>query len=171
MRQTIGTLIIITLLFYVGCGQPNENGALSVTKTERHLVNDIGIASFTTPEGWTPNRSDGNTAAILTRNGANPTALEEMISIDVGKPTSPDVKGSADGLAKKFGGTVFELPYAVDGADAYRVSIPPNYESMLPRECIVVHHNQKVCFLFGGSKSRSNIWPTVDEIARSWNWN
>ena len=171
MRQTIGSLIIITLVFFVGCGQPNDNGALSVTKTGDQLVNDIGIASFTTPEGWMSNRSDGNTAAILTRKDANPAALEEMISIDVGKPAAPDVKGSADGLAKKFGGTVSELPYDVDGADAYRVSIPANYESMMPRECIVVHHNQKVCFLFGGSKSRSDIWSTVDEIAKSWSWN
>ena len=121
MRQTIGTLIIITLLFYVGCGQPNENGALSVTKTERHLVNDIGIASFTTPEGWTPNRSDGNTAAILTRNGANPTALEEMISIDVGKPTSPDVKGSETAL------TFYEDECTQSGMRLLLTRVPEGY--------------------------------------------
>jgi hypothetical protein len=102
---------------------------------------------------------------------ANPDALEEMISIDVGKPASNDVKGSADGLAAKFGGTTSKLPYNVDGVEAYRVSIPPNYESMMPRECIVIHHEQKVCFLFGGSKSKSEIWPIVEEIAKSWRWN
>lgn len=94
-----------------------------------------------------------------------------MISIDVGKPVFPEVKGSADGLAAKFGGSVSKLPYTVDGADAYRVSIPPNYESMMPRECIVVHHNQRACFLFGGSKSHADIWPTVEAIARSLRWN
>ena len=171
MRQTVTALITFTLVFYVGCGQQSDNGALSVTKTGDHLAIDIGIASFPTPKGWMPNRSDGNTVVILIRKGADPAALEEMISIDVGVPVSPDAKGTADALAKGFGGTVSELPYTVDGVDAYRVSIPDNYESMMPRECIVVHHNQKVCFLFGGSKSRKDIWPTVDEIAKSWSWN
>ena len=171
MRQAFGTLIIITLAFHTGCEPSKDNSALSVTKMGGQLVNDIGLASFPTPKGWMSNRSNGNTIAVLTRKGANPAALEEMVSIDVGKPASNDVKSSADSLAKKFGGSVSRLPYNVDGVEAYRVSIPPNYESMMPRECIVVHHNQKVCFLFGGSKSQADIWPTVDEIAKSWSWN
>lgn len=171
MRQAIATLVIIMLAFHVGCEQSKDNGALTVSKAEGQVVNDVGLASFSTPVGWMSNRSDGNTVAILTRKGADPTALEEMISIDIGKPLLSDVKDSADSLALEFGGTVSKLPYNVDGAEAYRVSIPPNYESMMPRECIVVQYNQKLCFLFGGSKCQADIWPTVEEVAKSWRWN
>ncbi|MFN3194075.1 MAG: hypothetical protein ACE361_26440 [Aureliella sp.] len=171
MRETIRVLMPLTIALYLGCEQSNDNGALTVTKTGEQWVNDIGIASFPTPLGWMPNRSDGNTVIILTRQGADPETLEEMISIDVGKPVSSEVEGSADGLADKFGGTVSKLPYTVDGSEAYRVSIPPTFDSLMPRECIVIHHNQRVCFLFGGSKAQADLWPTVEAIAKSWQWN
>ncbi len=115
-------------------------------------------------------RSNGNTAAILTRAGTNPSNAEELISIDIGNPMSDKVKESAESLANKFGGKVLRLSYEVDGAEAYRVSIAPNYDSVMPRDCIVMHHKKKVCFLFGGSKSKSDIWPTVEAIAGSWTW-
>ncbi|GEM_PF-3922334 len=171
MQHTTISFLLFIITLSTGCKESNDNGAVTVKNTGGHLINDIGIASFPTPEGWMPNRSGGNTAMILTRKGAIPEALEEMISIDVGNPASFDVKGSADGLATKFGGTASKLPYAIDGAEAYRVSIPPSYEKMMPRECIVFHHGQKVCFLFGGSKSKADIWPIVDNIAQSWTWN
>jgi hypothetical protein len=62
------------------------------------------------------------------------------------------------------------MTVTIDGENGYRVSIPPNYQQLMPRECIVVHHSGNVCFLFGGSKSEADIWPTLREIADSWVW-
>lgn len=144
---------------------------LSVSKEEGRELNDIGIATIPTPVGWSPNRSGGKTAAIFSRKGADPKNLDEMISIDIGTATTESAKGSADGLAKKFGGEVAELPFAIDGEIAFKVSIAPDYEQMRPRECIVTHHNSKVCFIFGASKTKDDIWPAVSEIAKSFKWN
>ena len=151
--------------------EPNGNELLSVAKDGDSTSNNIGIATFPTPNGWLPNRSGGNTAVIFVRKDAQSGNLDEMISIDIGTPSSDGAKESADGLAKKFGGIVSELPFTVDGEVAYKVSVPPNYAQLMPRECIVAHHNNKVCFIFGGSKSKNAIWPTISEIAQSWRWN
>jgi len=111
MRHSAAALLIIVLAFQSGCKEPEGNGALTVGKSGSQLVNDIGIASFAMPDGWMSNRSNGNSVAVLTRKEANPAALEEMISIDAGKPASIDVKNSADALANKFGGSASKLPY------------------------------------------------------------
>jgi hypothetical protein len=73
-------------------------------------------------------------------------------------------------LAAKFSGSAEAMTVTIDGENGYRVSIPPNYQQLMPRECIVVHHSGNVCFLFGGSKSEADIWPTLREIADSWVW-
>ncbi len=170
MRLPILSLLAVLLTLQSGCSDPKGNEMLKVEQSEGVIVNDVGDGRFPTPTGWTPNRSGGNTAVILTRVDANPQGREEMISIDIGTPKSPDVKASADGFAGKFSGSVTPLPFAVDGEQAYRISIPANYEQLMPRECIVVHHAGKVCFLIGGSKSKVDIWPTLEEIAESWTW-
>ncbi|MFT7629008.1 MAG: hypothetical protein ACI87E_000004 [Mariniblastus sp.] len=171
MRPTTVLLLLFLTGLFIGCGGPEGNGALEVKKVEGQLINDIGIASFPTPTGWLPNRSGGLTSVILTREGTDPKTVEDMISIDVGEPLSERVQDSANALAKKFGGTTAKLPYLIDGAEAYRVSIPPNYEQLMPRECIAVHHGEHLCFLLGASKSNTEIWPVVEEIAQSWSWN
>ena len=171
MRSLLVSFLVVSIGIQLGCGKPKDNQKLTVNQSGGVITNDVGIAKFATPKGWTPNRSDGNTAVILTRVNANLQNPDEMISIDVGAPVAADAKASADGFANKFSGSVSPLPFAVDGAEAYRVSIPANYEQMLPRECIVVHHGGKLCFLIGGSKSQADIWPALTEIAKSWTWN
>lgn len=121
--------------------------------------------------GWSVNRSDGNTVAILTRDNMNRQDPAELISIDVGEAILPAAKDSAERFAEKFSGTVAPLDFSIDGEPAFRVSIPPTYEQVAPRECIAVHHNGQVCFLIGGSKAQAEIWPTLKEIAQSWKWN
>lgn len=144
---------------------------LSGTLDEGRISNDIGIATIPTPKGWLPNRSGGNTAVVFLRKGADRKNPDEMITIDVGKPASERAKETADALAQKFGGVVSDLPFAVDGEVAYKVSVSPNYEKLMPRECVVVHHKNKACIIFGGSKSRTEIWPAISEIAKSLKWN
>jgi len=170
MRHPIFRVLFLVFALPAGCGEPKGNEKLAVRSKAGVLTNDVGIATFPTPDGWTPNRSSGNTAVILTRIGANRQNLDEMISIDIGQPASPDSEQSAKSLAAKFSGTVTPLSFPVDGETGYRVSIPPNYEKLMPRECIVVHRGGQVCFLFGGSKSRAEIWPTLSAIAQSWKW-
>lgn len=169
LRWFLG-LLLLGFVFPTGCSEPKGNQKLTVEKTDDVLMNDIVIATFPTPEGWTPNRSGGNTAVILTPVDANPENPEEMISVDVGKPVSPEVEASAKGLAAKFSGTVTPLPSQIDGEPAYRVSVPPSYEQIMPRECIVVHHAGQVCFLFGASKTTADIWPALSAVAQSWKW-
>ena len=147
---------------------PNER--LSVIKKDGGLVNDIGIATFPTPDGWVPRRSGGNTSVIFLRTGSDQTQPNEMISIDVGTAASSGVKQSAEALARKFSGTASLLDSEIDGETAYRVSIPPKYNQLMPRECIVVHRGNQVCFVFGASKIEDEIWPTVSGIAKSWSW-
>jgi hypothetical protein len=161
--------LVLSLLS--GCKEPEGKQIPSISKDEGRQSNDIGIATIPTPMGWLPNRSGGNTAIIFLREQADQKNPDEMISIDVGTPSFKEVKESADGLAKKFGGAVSDLPFKIDGEVAYQVSIPPNYEQVMPRECVVVHHNDKVCFIFGASKSQSDIRPTILEIAKSMEWN
>ena len=170
MQRFVFWLLLLCLAFPLGCGEPRGNQNLTVDKSEGIFVNDVQIATFPTPDGWAPNRSGGNTAVILTRVDANRQNPDEMISIDIGKPVSPDALASANALAAKFSGRAAPLLFEIDGEPAYRVSIPPNYETMMPRECIVVHHGGQVCFLFGGSKSTSDIWPTLAVVAESWRW-
>ena len=170
MRRSLCWLLLLCIALPWGCGEPRGNQKLAVTEADGILIVDVGIATFSTPEGWTPNRSDGNTVVILTRVGANRQNPEDMISIDIGKPVSPDAQASANGLAANFAGTVTPLSFQVDGEPAYRVSIPPDYEQLMPRECIVIHHRGQVCFLFGGSRSTADIWAPLSAVAQSWNW-
>ncbi len=170
MQRLLYLLLFLCIVFPFGCREPKGNRKLSVEQADGVLINDVRIATFPTPDGWIPNRSGGNTAVILTRIGANRQNPDEVISIDIGKPVSPDVIASANALAAKFSGTATPLSFEVDGEPAYRVSIPPNYEKIMPRECIVVHHADQVCFLFGGSKSTADIWPVLCVVAESWNW-
>lgn len=163
--------MLLTLSLTTGCNEPTGNGMLSVSQDTESSLNDIGIAAIPTPAGWLPNRSGGNTAVIFLRKDATPNNPEEMISIDIGAPSSDNVKQSADSLAKKFGGQVADLSFTIDGETAYKVSVPPNHEQLTPRECVVTHHNNQVCIVFGASKSQNDIWPTVLTIAESLKWN
>lgn len=170
MRQSLLFLTLLSFGFPLGCGKQVSDQPQLTGVTVDVFVNDIGIATFPTPEGWTPNSSDGNTAMILTRVGADPQALEEMISIDIGKAASPDAQATANALAAKFSGTVTSLPFQVDGEMAYRISIPPNHEQLMPRECVVVHRGDHACILFGGSKATADIWTPLSAVVQSWSW-
>lgn len=161
-------LLAVVITMIVGCGPA---GSLEVTNVDGQQINNIGIASIATPDGWAPNRSDGKTVLVLMRSGANRQAPSELISFDVGSAIAPDAAGTANGLAAKFGGTASELPFKIDGADAYRVSIPPNYEKLMPRECLVVHAGDQACIVFGASKEQADPWPTLEGIAKAWKWN
>ena len=171
MRFASCCLFAFLIVVNAGCREPEGNDMLSVTESDGVQVNDVGVATFPTPGGWSSNRSNRDTAVILIRSDANRRNPSEMISIDIGMPQSPNARASADAFAKKFSGRVRDLPFDVDGESAYRVSIPANYDQLMPRECIVVHHGNKACFLIAGSKSKSKIWPTLTAIAKSWRWN
>lgn len=171
--------VVLLVLTFAGCKDQPDNGKLTVRKqtevtadeTKEVFVNDVGVASFPTPTGWRPNRSNGNTAIILTRENADGQPPNEMFSIDIGKPLTNSVEESAKGIAEKFNGTVTAFADGLDGETAFRVSVPPNYDTLMPRECIVAHHDDKVCFIFAGSKSKTDIWPAMLELTRSWKWN
>lgn len=181
------TSLVLLLVIGTGCA-PQDNGKMTVPEEPKTRsgqstesrenssakptkVNDIGIATLPTPAGWLPNRSNGNTALIFVRVNASQTQPDEMISIDLGKASAATAKESAEALAKKFGGTVSDFTAGLDGETAFRVSVPPNYKQLMPRECLVAHRADQVCFVFGGSKSKADIWPVLLGIAETWEWN
>jgi hypothetical protein len=163
--------VTFAITFVIGCGPASSTGPLNVNSVDGQQMNDFGVASIPTPAGWEPNRSDGNTVLILTRSGANRQAPEEMISFDVGRALVADAEGTARSLAAKFGGTIKKLAFKIDGSDAYRVSIPPSYDRLMPRECLVVHSADKACIVFGASKKQADLWPTLEGISKAWKWN
>ena len=179
-RLFFSITILYASMFFVGCQrtdvtpakqQPGpDNGMLTVRNQDGVLVNDIGIATFATPQGWQPLRSDGSTAIIIGRPNATPANSEEMITIDVGAPIENTVQKSAIAVASKFSGRSSKMDLVIDGEEAYQVVIPPDYKKLKPRHCIVVHHGDRVLYIFGGSKSTNDIWSPVMEIARSLKW-
>lgn len=143
----------------------------TVSKKGDQISNDIGIATFPTPAGWTSNRSDRSTSVVFLRTGHG-SKPKEMISIDVGTPAAAGgARGSADALAKKFGGSVSELEFTIDEEQAFKVSVPQNLKQLAPRECVVTERNGKVCMIIGASMSQNEVWPTVSEIAMALRWN
>lgn len=170
MQSNLLIFIVLVVGFGSGCSEPDETTLVGGDKQSETETYDIGIAHFVVPEGWAPNRSDGNTAVILTRETADRSNLSEMISIDIGIPASATAEESAIGFSDKFSGTVETLDQDLDGETAFRVSIPATYSELLPRECIVAHHNGKVCFLIAGSNAKDEIWPVLSDIADSWEW-
>jgi hypothetical protein len=170
MRTILYIFILLTGVLQLGCEEPRGNDKLSVVTEDERIVNDIGFARLPTPDGWTPNRSGGATSVVFIREDANRAKPEEVISIESGKPIESSVRASADAFAAKFAGSVAELPFDIDGESAFRVVIPQKLDQLFPRQCIVVHHGDKVCFVIGASKSENEIGPVLDGIAKSWKW-
>jgi hypothetical protein len=170
MRLLVISLSVLMLAYHLLPWKQEACEMLTIEKSGGVTVCDVGVAKFPVPAGWVPNHSTGDSAVILTRVNANPLDCDEMIVINISPPVTPKTKESADGYAGQYYGHVVLPPFTVDGEHAYRVSMSANSGQLEPRECIVVHHADKACFLVGGSKSKQGIWPTVKEVADSWTW-
>jgi predicted Zn-dependent protease len=93
-----------------------------------------------------------------------------MISIDIGKAVTATAKSTAAALAKKWNGTVDDVPIKVDGEDGFRVKVTPSKKEVLPIDCVVVFKGERVFMLIGGAKEDSGLGKAIDEVVKSWKW-
>ena len=112
---------------------------------------DVTYATFRTPKGWSPNRSGGNTYAILSRVGES-YPFTQMISIDIGKPVAPTTEATANAFAKKWNGQVAPISSKIDGETAFRVNIPPDHKTVRPIDCIIAIRDGRLFMLIGGAR-------------------
>ncbi len=172
MHTTHYFLIALAILVQLGCTR-TEDDRLVVTKDPSDASGtlcDVKFATFTIPKGWTANRSDKNTYAILSRSNENHPNLSQMISIDIGKPVDPTARASADGFAAKWGGRVEDASLSVDGEMAFRVTCPPDNKTVRPIDCVVMMRDGRLFMLIGGARETGNLNAAIDEIVASWKW-
>lgn len=171
MNRPFFAICTVFMAAAFACAQ--DDGVIDVRRAPndptRYLC-DIGFATFTTPKGWSPNRSDKPTYAILTHEGETYPQITKMISIDAGKPVSPTSKGMADALAKKWKGKVMGEIIELGGESAYRINCKPNPNRIQPIDCIVVVKDERVLMLIAGAKDLGEIDVALTELAASWKW-
>lgn len=170
MSHYLGALLVACLLV---CNVLAEDERLVVRqdpKDPSRFHCDIKYATFTTPEGWEPNRSGGNTYAALSSSSETSPDLTKLISIDVGKPAKPTAKQMAIAFAKQWKGQVAQDPLKLDGEEAYRVTIPPDNKTLRPAECIIAIQGGRAFLLIGGAKQEGALGKAMDELVDSWKW-
>lgn len=147
--------------------------SLSVKKSKadpKRFDCDVGFATFTTPTGWSVNRSNKPTYAIFTPADEAYPKVTKMISIDAGKPTGEGAKGTAEGMAKKFKGQVLPQTMKIDGADAYMVKCEADAKQLKPVECVVMAHKDKVVMLIAGATKDDAASTAIKELIATWKW-
>jgi len=70
MRLLLVSFAVFAIALHPGCGEPKSNEMLTVEKADGIMINDVGVAKFPTPSGWSPNRSSHDTAVVLLRSDA-----------------------------------------------------------------------------------------------------
>jgi hypothetical protein len=171
-----GTIVLVVSLAVIGnlkgARPSGHDGKLVVHKDPlaSQFTCDVKYATFQTPAGWRPNRSGGNTYAILSRTDESYPNLTQMISIDVGKPVEPTAKAMANAFAKKWNGRVAELSLTIDGVEGFRVTIPPDKKTVQPTDCMVTVREGRAFLLIGGAKEGGDVSRALDEVLASWRW-
>ena len=146
---------------------------LRVTKAPAdasRLVCDVKFATFTTPIGWTANRSDKNSYAVLSLSDEKYPNLTRMISVDIGKPVEATTEANAISFAKQWGGKVQDASLALDGEPALRVVISPDGKSLRPIDCVLTVRNGRLFMIIAGAMRNDEISSALDELINSWKW-
>ena len=162
----------LTLVLFCGYAYGQED-RLVVRKDPAdasRFICDVKYAAFTTPKGWEPNRSGGNTYAILSPSNEVYPKLTRMISIDIGKPAKPTSKEIAVAFAKTWNGRVADAAVKIDGEEGYRVTIRPDGKTLRPADCIVAIRDGRAFMLIGGAKEDGDIGKVLDELIAAWKW-
>ena len=170
MHRYLAAFSAFLLLAACGYAQEQRLVVRRDPKQPSRFICDVKYATFTTPKGWQPNRSGGNTYAILTRSNEVYPKLSEMISIDIGKPVKQTAKETAAAFAKRWNGQVAETKVKIDGEEGYRVLIPLDHKTLRPTDCIVTMRNGRVFLLIGGTRKNEELGKVMDELVASWKW-
>ncbi|MDZ7619970.1 MAG: hypothetical protein U1E05_23465, partial [Patescibacteria group bacterium] len=59
---------------------------------------------------------------------------------------------------------------SVDGEMAFRVTCPPDNETVRPIDCVVMMKEGRMFMLIGGARETGELNAAIDEIAASWKW-
>ncbi len=172
MQTEYYLLIALALLVPRGCAQ-RQNDRLVVTRDPSdasRFVCDVKFATFRTPKGWTPNRSDGTAYAILSRSNETYPNLSQMVSIEIGTPVDPTARGSAEGFAADWRGRVEDASLTLDGETAFRVTIPPDNKTVRPVDCVAAMKSGRLFLIIGGARETGDVNAAIDDIVASWKW-
>ena len=175
---SLGTILGVIILMIIGnlrhsewTAQDNKLSICNDPADASRFLCDVTYATFETPKGWVPNRSGKNTYAILSRANETYPYLTRMISIDIGKPVEPTTKAVAEAFANKWRkGQVEVLSLQIDGEVAFRVTVPPNNNTMQPVDCVIAMRDGVVFMLIGGAKANGDVSDALDEVVASWKW-
>jgi hypothetical protein len=165
-------LMLITIAVLT-CGVDRQKDRLVVRSDPddpSRFICDVKFATFATPKGWRPNRSEKATYAILTRADEAYPDITEMISIDIGKPVLPTAELTAEAFAKKWKGKVLKEPVKIDGEKGIRVTVTANKKDVRPIDCVVVIKDKRAFMLIGGAKEKNGLEKAIDELVASWKW-
>lgn len=171
MNKFCLALCVSMLVSGVALAQKGESLSIKKSASDpKRFDCDIGFATFTTPKGWSINRSDKPTYAILTPEGETHPKLTKMITIDAGKPTAKGPKATAEAMAKQFNGKVLDETLKVDGVEAYYVKCQADPKQLKPVECVVIANNDKVVMFIAGATKADAAETAIKELVASWKW-
>ena len=183
VNMAFGLSAIVAILVGLGCSDAGQAGSNSVkpspaveAKTSEPstspTVVDLGVATMTVPAEWQWIQSGGSGfgGILVPRGTKNPNQAQRLIQVHVGEKQL-DLDESAHSLAKKFAGSVSELPFQIDGERALRISFKPEEGQILPHEGLgVVRKSMNLLFLSASKESDESIWPKLQEIATALKW-
>jgi hypothetical protein len=182
LKVSLSSIGCVAILVGLGCsnadhGEPNPKVNThpvegKTTDQSSAMVIDLGVATLSVPIGWEWRKSNGSGfGGVLVPYGTkNADQAERLIQIHVGEKRL-DLDESANSLAKKFDGSVSELPFQVDGERALRISFKPTDGELLPREGLgVVRKSTNLLFLSASPEADERLWPNLQEIAMTLKW-
>jgi hypothetical protein len=170
MQHSLLIALIVAVLSTNALGKDDRLVVQKDPSDPSRWICDVKYATFKTPKGWQPNRSDKPSSAILSQASESYPNLTQMISVDIGRPGVPTTKATADAFAKKWNGQVDKVPLKVDGETAFRVTIPPDKKTVRPIDCIIAMKAGRLFMLIGGAKEKGDVSKALDELVASWKW-
>lgn len=183
LNMAFGLSAVVAILVGLGCsdaGQASSNSVKPSSAVEANVsepamsptVVDLGVATMTVPPEWQWIQSGGSGfgGILVPRGTKNPNQTPRLIQVHVGEKQL-DLDESANSLAKKFAGSVSELPFQIDGERALRIAFKPEEGQMLPHEGLgVVRGSMNLLFLSASKETDESIWPKLQEIVTTLKW-
>jgi hypothetical protein len=168
MRSLIA-ILVRAALFFGGLLACSLSSAASSLDKPKPIVADG--ASFTEPTGWvrlTPDKA--KTKGWFISPDSNRSAPELMIMVDIGKPTDPTLRATAEGMARSWGGRVLDEKTSLDGVEALRVRVEKPGRGLRPVEGVVAMKEGRLYLLMGGAVPGRKVADQVEEVRKGWKW-
>jgi hypothetical protein len=166
---------LVVVVGVSGCAKPADKPAQTAERSQLNSAvakrEHFEGFSFELPRGWSrvaPDRP--KTKAMLLLGGERWDQAKGMIKVDVGVPTSPDSKATAEALAKNFGGSVLPELTEIDGEQGIQVQASPQGSALSPSKAMVVFRGEKVYLIMAGAVGGTDISDAFERVRASWEW-